>query len=160
MKCESCHYFSDATFSGLCTNPGCIKCGEYVGRSDYACNKWEQKRDGGRDAELECVKMCKRCSHKDVCSILNREYMFVSEAFSGKTPVCKHFHEIIPCRECRHYHEETGYCELNSYFVDSDGLCCSPADSPNWEMWQPDETCSRAERRDEADDGKVSVQEG
>lgn len=61
----------------------------------------------------------------------------------------KQFKKIVPCGECKHYCEEIAYCELNSYFVDSDGLCCSPAESPNWEMWEKTEFCSRGERRTE-----------
>lgn len=61
----------------------------------------------------------------------------------------KQFKKLGSCGECTHWHEETAYCELNSYFVDHDGLCCSPAESPNWTMWNANEFCSRFERRNE-----------
>lgn len=149
MKCGSCHFFSAATFSGLCTNPSSFKCGEYVGESDYSCGKWQEKRAEEPKPESKSTTLCGRCSHKDVCSSIFKDSLWLNEILKGQDPVCKHFHEVIPCKECKHYHEETCYCELNSYFVDSDGMCCSPAESPNWEMWEPDETCSRAERRED-----------
>jgi len=37
---------------------------------------------------------------------------------------------VVRCGECKHWHRETGYCELHSYFHDSEGLCCSPSESP------------------------------
>ena len=60
---------------------------------------------------------------------------------------------VVRCRECKHWHEETGFCEKNSYFVDGDGVCCSPADSPNWTMFDPDDFCSYGERKEGADNG-------
>lgn len=67
----------------------------------------------------------------------------------------KQFKKIGSCKDCGHWHEETAFCEENSYFVDSDGLCCSPAESPCWTMWEPNEFCSRWKRREEvAPDGK------
>lgn len=59
----------------------------------------------------------------------------------------KQFKKLGSCGECKHWEEQIAYCELNSYFVDHDGLCCSPAESPNWTMWEADEFCSRFERR-------------
>ena len=56
--------------------------------------------------------------------------------------------EVVRCLECKHWHEETGFCEKHSYFVDCDGVCCSPADSPNWTMFDPDDFCSYGERKD------------
>ena len=55
---------------------------------------------------------------------------------------------VVRCRECKLWHEETGFCEKNSYFVDGDGVCCSPADSPNWTMFNPDDFCSYGERKE------------
>lgn len=65
----------------------------------------------------------------------------------------KQFKKLGSCGECKHWEEQIAYCELNSYFVDHEGLCCSPAESPNWTMWDKEEFCSRFERR--ADDGSV-----
>ena len=60
----------------------------------------------------------------------------------------KQFKQIGTCGECEHWEEQIAYCELNSYFVDHEGLCCSPAESPNWTMWEPNEFCSRFKRRE------------
>lgn len=51
------------------------------------------------------------------------------------------------CKECKHWHENTGFCEENSYFVDAAGDCCSPADSREWTMFDANDFCSRGERR-------------
>lgn len=59
--------------------------------------------------------------------------------------------KVVRCMECKNWHEETGFCEKHSYFVDRDGVCCSPADSPNWTMFDPDDFCSYGERK-EGDD--------
>lgn len=54
--------------------------------------------------------------------------------------------QIVRCGECKHWHRETGYCELHSYFHDSDGLCCSPAESQEWTMWDENDFCSDGEK--------------
>lgn len=58
---------------------------------------------------------------------------------------------VCRCKECRYWHEGTGYCDKNSYFVDSVGESCSPAQSRYWTMFDADDFCSKAERRN--DDG-------
>ena len=58
--------------------------------------------------------------------------------------------EVVRCRECKSWHEETGFCEKHSYFVDGDGVCCSPADSPNWTMFDSDDFCSYGKRKEGA----------
>ena len=60
---------------------------------------------------------------------------------------------VVRCWECKSWHEETGFCEKHSYFVDGDGVCCSPADSPNWTMFDPDDFCSYGEQKEGADNG-------
>ncbi len=54
---------------------------------------------------------------------------------------------VVRCGECKHWHQETGYCELHSYFHDSDNLSCSPAESSSWTMWDEKDFCSDGERR-------------
>lgn len=58
---------------------------------------------------------------------------------------------VVRCWKCKNWHEETGFCEKHSYFVDDNGVCCSPADSQNWTMFEPDDFCSRGERKEGAD---------
>lgn len=57
--------------------------------------------------------------------------------------------EVVRCKDCKHYHLGTAYCDKHSYFVDSDGVSCSPTESPNWTMWDADDYCSDGERRDD-----------
>lgn len=61
---------------------------------------------------------------------------------------------VVRCRECRHWHDGTGFCEKNSYFVDGDGVCCSPFESPNWTMFDQDDFCSYGERKEDACGGQ------
>ena len=53
--------------------------------------------------------------------------------------------KVVRCGKCKHWHRETAYCELHSYFHDQEGLCCSPAESPNWTMWDENDFCSDGE---------------
>lgn len=55
---------------------------------------------------------------------------------------------VVRCKDCKLWHEETGFCEKHSFFIDSDGVCCSPAESPNWTMTDPNDFCSYGERKD------------
>lgn len=55
---------------------------------------------------------------------------------------------VVRCKNCKHWHEQTGFCGKHSYFVDDDGLSCSPHESPNWTMWAPDNFCSSGELRE------------
>lgn len=55
---------------------------------------------------------------------------------------------VVLCKDCKLWHEETGFCEKHSFFIDSDGVCCSPAESPNWTMTDPNDFCSYGERKD------------
>lgn len=57
--------------------------------------------------------------------------------------------EVVRCKECRKWHEEIGWCDEHSYFVDSEGMACSPADSPSWKMFPPDYFCKDGERKTE-----------
>lgn len=55
---------------------------------------------------------------------------------------------VVRCAGCKHYHAETGYCDKNSHFIDSEGMSCSPAESPNWTIWDENDFCSYGERKD------------
>lgn len=150
MGCGFCDFWDQVSdCSGICTCPDGRNCGEYVGLSD-SCGKWVKKREVA--PANETILLCSRCFHNEICSSVLKGSLWADAFMYGKEPKCKYFREIVPCGECKHYEESIAYCELNSYFVDSDGLCCSPADSPNWEMWEKTEFCSRGERRTK--DGK------
>lgn len=55
---------------------------------------------------------------------------------------------VVRCADCKHWHEETGYCDNHSYFIGIDGMSCSPAESPSWTTWDEDDFCSDGERKD------------
>lgn len=56
---------------------------------------------------------------------------------------------VVRCKNCKHWHEGTQWCNEHSYFVDSDGEPCHPSESPNWKMFEPDYYCGSGERKDE-----------
>ena len=47
--------------------------------------------------------------------------------------------EPVRCKECKHYHEETGFCEEHSCFCKED---------MDWNMFAEDDFCSYGERRE------------
>ena len=59
--------------------------------------------------------------------------------------------EVVRCKDCKHWHEGTGWCNHHSHFVDSDGEACHPHESSQWKMLDADDYCSVGERR--TDDG-------
>lgn len=58
--------------------------------------------------------------------------------------------EVVRCRECKHYHAGTGWCDQLSYFQTSDGEPCSPAESMDWKMFQENDFCSHGKRKEPA----------
>lgn len=159
MRCETCDWFSKSTCSGLCTNPCSINCGEYVGGSD-SCKKWTKKTERPTDestptAEKKYEPTPERLDPSFLIQFVRNNSCFDADLLAKIIEEWKQFKKIGHCGECQHWHEETSYCELNSYFMDSEGLCCSPAESPSWMMWEKEEFCSRFERR--TDDGKGNL---
>lgn len=59
--------------------------------------------------------------------------------------------EVVRCKNCKHWHEKTGWCYHHSHFVTSDGEACHPWESVEWKMFEENDFCSYGERR--ADDG-------
>lgn len=97
------------------------------------------------------------CSNKVGMAIKTlHEYIRAQQAAEKNDPLTHdelrdtdHVHAsgVCYCKECKNWHERTGFCEKNSYFVDAAGDCCDPADSPNWTMFDADDFCSKGERR-------------
>ena len=56
--------------------------------------------------------------------------------------------EVVRCRDCKYYEKKTGYCLKNSYFKDSDGMSCSPADSRDFTFSNEDDFCSYGKTKD------------
>lgn len=55
--------------------------------------------------------------------------------------------EIVRCKDCKHWHESTGWCDKRSCFIDDEGEPCHPSESPNWKMFDANDFCSYGERR-------------
>ena len=62
----------------------------------------------------------------------------------------KHKDEVIVvrCKDCKHWHEETGWCYHHSHFVGANGEACHPWESNDWKMLNADDFCSYGERKD------------
>ncbi len=54
---------------------------------------------------------------------------------------------VVRCRDCEHWHEETGWCDKHSHFVDRLGDFCYPEESGDWKMFDADYFCKDGERR-------------
>ena len=57
--------------------------------------------------------------------------------------------EVVRCRDCKHWHEETGWCNQHSHFVDIEGEACHPWESSEWNMFDESDFCSYGERRND-----------
>ena len=57
--------------------------------------------------------------------------------------------EVVRCKDCKHWHEETGWCTEHSHFVGFDGMACHPSQSSEWKMFDAEDFCSRGERKDD-----------
>lgn len=55
---------------------------------------------------------------------------------------------VVRCKDCKYWHESTGFCSKNSYFIDSNEISCSPLESPNWTTWEENDFCSNGEMKD------------
>lgn len=54
---------------------------------------------------------------------------------------------VVRCKDCKYWHEETGWCDHHSWFIEEDGEPCHPWESNNWKMLTEDDFCSYGERR-------------
>lgn len=57
--------------------------------------------------------------------------------------------EVVRCKECKHWHKETGWCAEHSFFIDADGEFCHPWESANWKMFDDNDFCSYGERKEQ-----------
>lgn len=55
--------------------------------------------------------------------------------------------EVVWCKDCKHWHEETGWCCQHSHFIDSKGGACHPWESNDWKMFDADYYCADGERK-------------
>ena len=54
--------------------------------------------------------------------------------------------EVVRCKDCKHWNEETGWCYHHSHFVNSKGDFCHPWESNDWKMFDADDYCSYGKR--------------
>lgn len=51
----------------------------------------------------------------------------------------KTYVEVVRCKDCKHWHEETGFCAEHS---------CFDKENMDWNMFAEDDFCSCGERKD------------
>ena len=56
--------------------------------------------------------------------------------------------EVVRCKDCKHWQEETEWCDKHSHFVDRVGDFCYPEESGDWKMFDADYFCKDGERKD------------
>lgn len=56
--------------------------------------------------------------------------------------------EVVRCRDCKHWHEDEGWCDKHSHFILPDGEFCHVWESADWKMFDADYFCADGERRD------------
>lgn len=54
---------------------------------------------------------------------------------------------VVRCRNCKHWDEETGWCDIHSHFQDSDGEFCHSWESHDWKTLPTYYFCADGERR-------------
>ena len=60
--------------------------------------------------------------------------------------------EVVRCKNCKHWHEDTGWCYHHSHFMGDKGEFCHPWESANWKMFDGDDYCSDGERKEGAEE--------
>ena len=53
---------------------------------------------------------------------------------------------VVRCRNCKHWNEETGWCDIHSHFQYSDGEFCRPMESNDWKVFPVYYFCADGER--------------
>lgn len=55
--------------------------------------------------------------------------------------------KVVHCRDCKHWHEKTGWCNHHSHFLDNAGEFCYQWESADWKMFDENYYCKDGERR-------------
>jgi hypothetical protein len=86
----------------------------------------------------------------EICDEYNTEHLYIDRIIDeiDNAPDV----EVVRCKDCKHWHEETGWCYHHSHFVDTNGGFCHPWESTDWKMLNADDFCSYGERRNNATD--------
>ena len=93
---------------------------------------------------------CEKCLCESVCDQSSRQMWghMAKEQDCADFKDRTEFVEVVRCKDCKHWHEETGWCNHHSYFVEEDGEPCHPWESNNCKMLNEDDFCSYGERKD------------
>lgn len=137
--CPHCGFETDNPNRLKNSGKYCPKCGKQL--------RWNI--DEPETEEKEYTPTPERLDASFLIQFVRQNSIFDADLLEKIIDEWKQFKKIGCCGECKHWEEQIAYCELNSYFVDHEGLCCSPAESPNWTMWEKTEYCSRFERRED-----------
>lgn len=79
--------------------------------------------------------------------LLNRSFFpSIVKAVLEKAPAVDAV-EVVRCKNCEHWHEETGWCDHHSHFIMPDGEACHPWESSEWKMFDCNDFCSYGKRR-------------
>ena len=98
---------------------------------------------------------CKECLHIEVCegyypTDMDKDiFHYCREGRGDEIPDiekrcssfkdCSRFVEVVRCKDCKHYHTELGWCDINSTFI---------KEHSEWRMFNDDDFCSYGERRE------------
>lgn len=88
----------------------------------------------------DCKNCTKKCPQAELAhnAALGRMYATSELVSIIKKIDSGELAEVVRCRGCRHWNEETGFCNLHSHFS-MDGL--------DWDVFNDDDFCSQGERK-------------
>lgn len=55
--------------------------------------------------------------------------------------------EFVYCKNCKFYHKDGSWCDLNSHFLDEKDEPCLPYESSSWREFGDDDYCSKGVRK-------------
>lgn len=97
----------------------------------YAVTKRDSKR-------MDCVLLYK------ISVALDLPVSYFTNSVEMKEPNAV---KVVRCKDCKHWHEETGWCYHHSHFIGANGEACHPWESNDWKMLDGNDFCSYGERR-------------
>lgn len=87
------------------------------------------------------MKICKECLYFEVCAF-RYETLCKGTKVEDLIHDCTKFKdrskyiEVVRCKDCKYWHEGTGWCDQHSYFEEDE-----------WKMFDEDDFCSYGERK-------------
>lgn len=101
------------------------------------------------------IKNCPHCGGKAVERGRKQKVIVCTRcgATSGSKPFSSQAEEswnartgdnIIHCSECKNYHDDIGWCDVHSTFVNDNGDPVLVPDAPKWKRFSADDYCSKA----------------